>query len=301
MVAYVSGAIKPVPRNGDKRGCNSTMNSLRRISRDDVQRLSRGQPAKKKGYGSRSVPHRLNDLESEEMQRAQNKGYLTLAGKGNRRNRKGSPLMNIHRQWSDARGKPQIILYKAMVYDNHNQPPLDMVVVDLSPLRLVGCISDRTELEKKLEQYREQINTAAMNAGMVLLMQNDIDEINVDDEEQEKETEGEGTFGEDNFLVQEDISGDIKQQEAWASKPIWQLPVIDVIGRPFGGQRPQAKAMAKELAQLWGTVEPEKDFSHNNDGLNNQRPSGVRKGGKTKMKGLSQHRKRGGGHRQSWY
>jgi hypothetical protein len=62
MVTYVNGTAKET-RIGEP-------NTLRRISRDDVERLSRVQPCKKKDYWSRNVTHRLNQEERAELERA---------------------------------------------------------------------------------------------------------------------------------------------------------------------------------------------------------------------------------------
>ena len=90
----------------------------------------------------------------------------------------------------------------------------------------------------------------------------------------------------------------------WATKPIWQLP-FTVVGE-YEGQRSQAKAMAKLLSILWEIPEEDKgdsgtDGRRDKGGPQSRRSAGAKKGGKAKMKGLSHHRKRGGGHRQSWY
>ena len=261
MVAYVIGAAT--------KGPNGSQNGLRRISRDDVERLSRGQPAKKKGYGSRNVPHRLNEEERSEMDRASKKGYVTLSGRGNRRARKGSPLINIHRQWCDAREKPQIMLLKAI-----GGKTVDQVVVDLSPLRLSGCF-DAAQVDDFLVKWKVEILTAADKAGM---------------EVEETSTEDDETFEDESEYV---LTVDEANQEAWATKPIWQLPPVTVTVR---GERSRAKAMAKELAVLWNIPEPEKEPSV---GAVNRRTAGARKGGRTKVNGLSEKR-RGGGHRQAY-
>lgn len=95
--------------------CNIPARSIRvwRPSLDDVERLSRGQAAKHRGTGSRAVPHRLNAEESAEFGRARQKGFVTLRGNGYRRERKGSPLANIWRMWSDASMRPTISIYQS--------------------------------------------------------------------------------------------------------------------------------------------------------------------------------------------
>eukprot|EP00522_Entomoneis_paludosa_P015657 CAMPEP_0172451628 /NCGR_PEP_ID=MMETSP1065-20121228/9594_1 /TAXON_ID=265537 /ORGANISM="Amphiprora paludosa, Strain CCMP125" /LENGTH=456 /DNA_ID=CAMNT_0013203591 /DNA_START=1 /DNA_END=1371 /DNA_ORIENTATION=- len=297
MIHYVLGAVKPTPRTNNKEKKNK-IHSLRRISRDDVERLSRGQPAKKKGYGSRSVPHRLNDLERQEMTRAQTKGFVTVVGGGNRRTRKGSPLKNIHRQWCDARGKPQIVLYKTTT--GSEQGPLDMVEVDLAPVRLLGSITDLDELQVALAEYKRAVETAATKAGMSQSMnveQEMSDSVELEEEEEESEV---SDLLDD--MIHLDATQLQKLQESWATKPIWKLPPMYAVNAVFWGQRSQAKVMAKELAVLWDLPEesrvPTDDDTRNSS---SRRSAGAKRGGRTKMRGLSQHRKRGGGHRQSFY
>jgi hypothetical protein len=67
MVDYVCGPTKRTFRTNDSIEKHVP---VQRISKDDVERLSRGQPSKKRGYGSRNIPHRLNDDERQEFDRA---------------------------------------------------------------------------------------------------------------------------------------------------------------------------------------------------------------------------------------
>lgn len=98
---------------------------------DDVERISRGQRAKQRGVGSRATPHRLNAEERDEFERAKRRGYLVLQGRGYRKERKGSPLLNIFRQLCDARAKAAV-----WVEIGSGQPtPRDVCAVDLAPLR----------------------------------------------------------------------------------------------------------------------------------------------------------------------
>lgn len=97
---------------------------------DDVDRLSRGQAAKRRGTGSRAVPHRLNAEERQSYQRAIQCGFLTLGSNlGSRRERKGSPLFNIWRMWNDAQSLPAIFFIR-----RGTRLPSDQVWVDLSTL-----------------------------------------------------------------------------------------------------------------------------------------------------------------------
>jgi len=267
MVAFACGEPKKT-RDG-------RTNNLRRISRDDVERLSRGQPSKNRGYGSRNVPHRLDEEEQQEMDRASRKGYVTLAGTGYRRGRKGSPLANIHRQWCDAREKPQIILCKAS-----GGRPLDNVIVDLSPLRINGLFEDPSHVQDFLVKWKAQILAAAESAGMELrddyVEDNTVDigddMENVDDSEEDARTE---------YVA-------VVNVEAWATQPIWRLPVVSI--GVFEGERSKAKSMARELALLWEIPETHTEGGR---GAKNRRSAGAKKGGKTKVKGLRQHRRKG--------
>ena len=61
--------------------------SVARPSLDDVERISYGQAAKKRGTGSRGVPHRLNAAERKEWDLAKKRKYLMLRGTGWRKER----------------------------------------------------------------------------------------------------------------------------------------------------------------------------------------------------------------------
>lgn len=91
---------------------------------DDVERLSRGQAAKRRGTGSRAVPHRLNAIERKEYEAAARKGYATIDAAGR------IPLYNIWRMWNDARAQPAVILLRRTSGD---MP--DVVRVDMSTMR----------------------------------------------------------------------------------------------------------------------------------------------------------------------
>lgn len=229
LVQYTVGSTKKL-RSGQT-------NTLRRISKDDVVRLSRGQPAKKKGYGSRGVCHRLNDNEQKAFERAERAGFVTLDGTGYRRGRKGSPLGNIHRQWCDARAKPQIVFCKAS-----GGRPLDNVIVDLAPLRINALSEDSSIVDGFLSEWKAQILVAAENAGM---------ELKSEYEEDNTETlslEDEGVDEDDNDIFTVTID-----PTTWASEPIWRLPAVSI--GVFEGERANAKKMAKELAVLWKTMD----------------------------------------------
>jgi hypothetical protein len=58
----------------------------------------------------------------------------------------------------------------------------------------------------------------------------------------------------------------------------------------FEGKRSKAKAMAGDLAELWEIPEI---HIEGGSGAQNQRNAGGKTGGKTKMKGLQNHRRSG--------
>lgn len=319
MVEYVYGPMKKNRNDGfidSKSSKNSGKNNdevkVQRISKDDVERLSRGQPSKRRGYGSRNVPHRLNDDERQELDRAARKGYLTLIGGGNRRTRKGSPLKNIHRQWCDARDCPQILLYKAV-----GGKAIDEVVIDLSPLRLHGLFDTPESVEDFLIRWKAQILSAAYETNMELLDATSL--LGVDDDECSTLSSAAEFDNEDDKDGERDCVDEVHlptaytvtlqalDQEAWATNPIWQLPVVSL--GLFQGERANAKTMASTLAKLWNIPEviamnDASTFSEysgtTGHGPKSRRDAGASKGGHTKVKGLQEHRKRGGGHRQAW-
>jgi hypothetical protein len=79
-----------------------------RPSLDDIERISYGQAAKRRGVGSRAVPHRLNAEERREWVIAKKRRYLALKGSGWRKERGDSPIANIYRNYCDAVGVPCI-------------------------------------------------------------------------------------------------------------------------------------------------------------------------------------------------
>lgn len=99
-----------------------------RPSVDDVERISWGKPAKKKGVGSRGVPHRLNNDERLKFDLALQRGFVEIDGSGWRSQRRDSPLSNTYRSYCDAKAQPVIALHK-------DSEGIDNILVDLSPLR----------------------------------------------------------------------------------------------------------------------------------------------------------------------
>jgi len=96
---------------------------------DDVERISWGKKAKRKGTGSRNIPHRLeHEYERFAFDQGRRKGYVEIIGSGWRSERRDAPLMNSYRNLCDAKGQACISLHKSST-------GIDEVVVDLSPLR----------------------------------------------------------------------------------------------------------------------------------------------------------------------
>lgn len=110
-----------------------------RATKDDVDRISWGKPAKQRGTGSRGVPHRLNQAERQLFDIAKAKGYVEIAGSGWRTTRRDAPLVNTWRLWCDAVARPAIFVHKPTA-----------IVLDLSPLR----VSDTESLVTALSAER---------------------------------------------------------------------------------------------------------------------------------------------------
>ena len=119
---------------------HSLTRSLTHPSADDVDNLSYGKAARRRGTGSRKVPHRLNQEERIEFDVAKKKQYVALRGSGYRKERGDSPLANIYRQYCDSVGIPCISIkrgissqQKSVLFDG---TILDEVTVDFSTLRV---------------------------------------------------------------------------------------------------------------------------------------------------------------------
>jgi hypothetical protein len=68
------------------------------ISKDDVEKLSRGKPTRSKS-GSRSIGHRLTQKERTLFEAAKIQGYLKIPLTGCRQN-----VINIYQKWCEAAG-----------------------------------------------------------------------------------------------------------------------------------------------------------------------------------------------------
>lgn len=115
LVILMSTSVRRLVRDAPK---------VQRPSRDDVERISYGKPSKRKGVGSRGVPHRLNSDERLLFDFAKRKGWLEVEGSGWRSERREAPIVNTWRNWCDAVARPSVVIHKPLTLS-----------VDLSPLR----------------------------------------------------------------------------------------------------------------------------------------------------------------------
>ena len=152
---------------------------------NDVERISWGKPAKKKGTGSRGVPHRLNEDERFLFDLARQNGFLQVAGSAWRSQRRDAPILNTYRSLCDARAQVAIVLHKG-------NTGMDELVVDLSPLRLPTTFN-----EVAAKCLEEQPGGDFVGQGTVM---------DGDDEEEEE-------------TVQQNDDDD-----PWETRPIYQLP-----------------------------------------------------------------------------
>uniref|UniRef100_A0A7S2HLN0 Uncharacterized protein n=1 Tax=Helicotheca tamesis TaxID=374047 RepID=A0A7S2HLN0_9STRA len=191
-----------------------------RPSLDDVTRISYGKPSKKKGVGSRGVPHRINSEERDLWDRARQKGVLEIAGSAWRSQRRDAPLLNTWRNWCDARGRACIVLSKG------KDGMSDVLSVDLSPLRVPADF--------------ERIASVCVSSVDVVPTATDFDDdsFTVDDAEEEEEEEE---------MKRQDV------EDAWNDRPIYQLSPYEI---SWTLTRGDAKKLGKELAKLLDTADP---------------------------------------------
>jgi len=179
---------------------------------DDVDRLSRGQAAKRRGTGSRAVPHHLHLDERKNFDLLKTRGYLEttttapLSGPAAAAGAATPPvgaLPNIARQWCDAKGQPFIHIVKG--------PRYDQVWVDFSPLRApVGEAALR-----RLAELAARVDGRAMTA---------------------LELQVEGGAEWESF------------SPAWRKDPIWRIPAASVRLVFESANRSAVKEFGKALA-----------------------------------------------------
>ena len=94
----------------------------------DVNNISHGKAARRRGTGSRSVPHRL-DAEAQKMfSLGKKRGFIVVSNTGRCR----IALQNVWRLYCDALTQPAIML---LTTRSQIKQPADSLVLDLSPLR----------------------------------------------------------------------------------------------------------------------------------------------------------------------
>lgn len=189
------------------------------------------------------VPHRLNDDERLLYDLARQRGYVEISGSGWRRQRSDAPLVNTYRSWCDARAIPAVYIHKGSAGD-------DEVVVDLSPLRAPAqfeaaaafCLSLETA-GGTLEAY-EGIGTGIDAADE--LSSTDAVALSVAGPPAEPINQERSDVVEEFMLARE---------AEYSSEPLHRLPKYTVAWlRP----RPEAKGLAKMLAEQLGTAQPTK-------------------------------------------
>ena len=139
----------------------------------DVERLSRGQAATRRGIGSRQVPHRLNADERGAYLRAIANGFAVVRGHGKRRERKGSPLLNTLRQRADALATPLIFVE---LTNQREGVVNDATCVDLSPLRCIEA-NELIEWQDRCNRVALPLSSATAAHQPDITVQHAVDEL----------------------------------------------------------------------------------------------------------------------------
>ena len=234
LVSYAVGDVK--------RTRDGKVNTMRRASdpRLNAKRQAAKFSPKKKRKLTRSKSNnlklfgRLSGSEIEAYQRAARYGFVTLDSTGFRRGRKNNPLANFHRKRCLMRGIPQIVLCKAS-----GGRPLDNVIVDLSTIQKKTLPNEDLDLSALVSQYQKDILFAAEKVGMTLQPQYIEDNTLTPHEHR---SVGNGNTKKDN-------------KQMLSSTDMKKLSCISM--GVFEGERPRAKAMVKELVELWNTKDLE--------------------------------------------
>mmetsp|Transcript_38308 Transcript_38308/g.62691 ORF Transcript_38308/g.62691 Transcript_38308/m.62691 type:complete len:320 (-) Transcript_38308:76-1035(-) len=194
----------------------------------DVEKISWGMPAKKKGTGSRGVPHRLNEDERRSFDQARRQGFLQVTGSSWRSQRADSPLLNSYRSLMDARGRPMVVLHKLSPNSSGGVDNGDQLVVDLSPLRLPN------EFEKVGRELKERVLTE-FGVGSLMLDLEDEDIVEIDD---------------DTAILDSNTNDD--DDDNWGTRPLYQLPPHSL---SWEMSRQQGKQIGKFLGLTFDNVE----------------------------------------------
>ena len=217
-----------------------------RPDKQDVERISWGKPAKKKGTGSRGVPHRLNQEERQLFDQARSKGFLEVIGSAWRSQRRDAPLVNTYRSWCDACAHTCIVVHKSSTGVD------DAVVMDISTLRFATAADFQATVDACLQTRPEGI---VRNQGSEVLERS---EENDEDSGVSKDESEEST---DQALLFD--------SNAWETRPIYQLPPYCIAWESL--QRPEAKQLAKTLATLCETGDKTREKT-------SKKPVGVKPG-----------------------
>ncbi len=195
----------------------------------DVERISFGQPAKKKGTGSRGIPHRLNEDERRSFDQARRQGFLQVTGSAWRSQRRDAPLLNTYRSLSDARGKPAIVLHKLSPTSTGDHE--DKLVIDLSPLR-----------------FPEEFDTVGKELKAMIQAEYSLESFADSGEEQDA--------GDD--IVE------ASDEDQYETRPIYQLPPFQLV---WNVSRQEGKKIGKYLAETFDTIEKSASKSKRQKGV----------------------------------
>lgn len=203
---------------------------------NDVERISWGKPAKKKGTGSRGVPHRLNLEERFLFDNARKKGYLETEGSGWRSQRREAPLLNTYRSLCDSRGQVSIVLHK-------RSTGMDELVCDLSPLRNPEIYHD---VALRCLELRAD--------GEIVFQGKENDNSNRESDEETEDLSMTLSIVDGSMDESEEI---LKNNEVrpWETRPIYQLPPFCI---SWELSRAEAKSLGKSLAETFSTIEGNK-------------------------------------------
>jgi hypothetical protein len=162
-------------------------------------------------------------------------GFVQLRGTGYRRERKGSPLANIHRQLCDALGRACIEVHRGLGTD-----ATDEVIVDLSPFRPVEAAELAAALEVCVEVEKEFLPPLPLpvDGAAVAAVAGGGAEGGTNTE---TETEN------DNLLAKWHETHTSFDENDWQKKPVWELPVLSYIYDCTGRDRNLAKKVAQEV------------------------------------------------------
>jgi hypothetical protein len=210
------------------------MDGVWRPTVNDVERISWGKPARKKGTGSRGVPHRLNLDERFLFDNARRKGFLEVDGSGWRSQRREAPILNTYRSLCDARGQASIVLHKG-------NTGVDELVVDISPLRNPDIFHKVAEacLEyhdggEVIFQGCERTEAVPRNGDPVNVCEDLTTKISIVND------------------LEIDLATDRDDASPWEARPIYQLPPYCI---SWELPRNEAKVLGKKMAEFFDTRE----------------------------------------------